>query len=393
MYRPNNNWQKGIFCVGPISRVNNKGKQKTIAALVPNVLGFSPGQRVRIEMWASSLGAAGWKVDFFPFEDERLHEVLYSGGNQLKKVAGLIRCYENQFRNVIDRLASADIVFIYREAALIGPAFLERIASRKKIPIIFDIDDPIFLPYKSPANNWASLLKFSRKTHKLFRLSTHIISINDLIGDYARKFNPNVTIIPNCIDTSRYVPRASANGDSAGRPPKLVWIGSQSTMQNLAEISGTIRRLQAEMEAPLLIIGSGEADLGINSVDVRQWSEESEVRDLQEGDIGLLPLNDLPWNKWKFFFKTIQYMAVGIPVVARNLGSNAEIIEDGVNGFLVETDSEWFDRLRLLCNDVDLRRRMGLAARRTVEERFSHTRQMQRLVEVFERVHEGGAAG
>ena len=360
--------------------VSGKHK-KSIAAVVPNVLGFSPGQRVRIELWAKALEDAGWNMNFFPFEDSRLHEVMYSPGNAAVKLSGLIRCYRGQF-NAIGKAVESDVVFIYREAALVGPALLERLIARRR-PIVFDIDDPVFLPYKSPTNNWASLLKFSRKTHSIFRLSTHVIAINNLIGDYARKYNPNVTVVPNCIDTERYFPKAST-GSHEGKPIKLVWIGSRSTMPNLVEIAGPIRRLQEINNSSLLVIGAGDAGLSLKSVETRQWSAETEITDLQEGDIGLLPLNDLNWNHWKFFFKAIQYMAVGIPVVARRMGSNSEVIQDGVTGFLVETEEEWFERLKLLTTDHQLRKQMGVDARRVVEERFSLKTQMPRVVEVFE---------
>lgn len=364
-------------------RVASQRSSRTIAALVPNVLGFSPGQRVRIELWAQYLRDAGWKVEFFPFEDEALHEVLYNDGRPAAKVSRLFECYWNQF-DVVSRRLSADVVFIYREASLIGPALLERIAARKNIPIILDIDDPVFIPYRSPINNWASLLKFSRKTHTLFRLSTHIIAINKLLGDYASSYNTNVSVIPNCVDTDRYFPLV---GERAGREgTKLVWIGSKSTMQNLAEIADPLRELQSKYNAPLLVVGSGSADLGLDQLETRQWSPDTEVSDLQEGEIGLLPLNDLPWNKWKFFYKTVQYMAIGIPVVARRMGSNAEIIEDGVNGFLVETKQEWFDRLSQLIGDSSLRKEMGKAARATVEAKYSIKSQMPRLVDIFENV-------
>lgn len=359
-------------------------KSKRIAALVPNILGHSPGQRVRIELWANALKSVGWEIEFLPFEDELLHEILYTEGNSVRKAGGIIRCYEKQLRVVLRRI-SADVIFIFREASLIGPAVLERLAARQKIPIIFDVDDPIFLPYKSPTNNWASLLKFSRKTHKIFRLSTHVIAINNLIGDYAAKFNPNVTVIPNCVDTDKFVPRGERQ-DSMGGPTKLVWIGSRSTMQNLREIEIPIRKLQSKNNTPLIVIGAGEADLDLEQLETRQWSAETEVADLQEGDIGLLPLNDLPWNDWKFFFKAIQYMAVGIPVVAQRTGSTSELIQNGLNGFLVETPDEWHSRLEYLTLQPEIRKQMGKAARQTAVESYSLKTQIPRILDLFERV-------
>lgn len=53
---------------------------KRIAALVPNKLGVSPGQRQRIESWAPLLENYRWQVDFFPFEDESLNDVIYKKG-------------------------------------------------------------------------------------------------------------------------------------------------------------------------------------------------------------------------------------------------------------------------------------------------------------------------
>lgn len=59
--------------------------------------------------------------------------------------------------------------------------------------MIYDIDDPIFLPYKSPVNGWMSLLKLSRKTHSPFRMSDRLsLLIEDKtlrrqMGNEARK--------------------------------------------------------------------------------------------------------------------------------------------------------------------------------------------------------------
>ena len=132
---------------------------KRIAALVPNKLGVSPGQRLRIEAWAEYLKEHGWQIDFYPFEDEKLHDIFYKPGHQFRKALSLARCYTDQMRTVLSDL-QCDGLFIYREAALIGPSLIERFAKRTGVPIIYDIDDPIFIPYRSPVNGWMSLLKF-----------------------------------------------------------------------------------------------------------------------------------------------------------------------------------------------------------------------------------------
>jgi glycosyltransferase involved in cell wall biosynthesis len=356
---------------------------KRIAALVPNLLGVSPGQRVRIESWAKHLRAAGWTIDFYPFEDERLHEVLYQTAPTRLKIARLASCYRKRFK-LLRQGPPSDLIFIFREAALIGPAIMEAMVRRPGIPIIYDFDDPVFLPYRSPMNGWFSLLKFPGKTHKLFRMSDHIIAINGLLSDYARRFNPSVSVIPNCVDIERYHP-----GERSDRKAvRLVWIGSHSTMPNLETIIPILRSLRSEPPVSLRVIGVGDVSMEGVETDVRQWSAATEVSDLQDCDIGLLPLLDHSWHPWKFFFKTIQYMAVGLPVVARRIGSNSEIIEDGVNGFLVQTEDEWRNRLQQLIDNPELRRRMGASARATVVAQYSTQVQMPRMISIFEKVLE-----
>ncbi len=356
---------------------------KKIIALVPNILNVAPGQRVRIETWAKHLGEYGWTVDFYPFESEELNKVLYHPGNILPKVSGLAACYARQFKRVLNA-PSCDVVFIYREASLIGPAIFERMAKRLGVPIVYDLDDPIFLPYKSPVNKWFSLLKFSRKTHSIFRLSDQIIAINNIIGDYARDFNPNVEVVPNFVDTEIFCPIPPP----PQREPKLVWTGSVSTFQNLSAIAEPLRRLQNKYEMPVRIVTSGEPKLPGLKIDLRKWTADTEVTSLQDCDIGLVPLLDLEWNPWKFYLKTIQYLAVGLPVVAQKTGSNKDVIQDGVNGFLVETEEEWFARIALLIENHSLRREMGENARKTVLQNYSISVQMPRVAEIFDRVSE-----
>jgi glycosyltransferase involved in cell wall biosynthesis len=104
---------------------------------------------------------------------------------------------------------------------------------------------------------------------------------------------------------------------------------------------------------------------------VQAWDEDTEARDIAAFDVGVAPLADGPWERGKCGFKIIQYMAAGRPVVASAVGANRSIVQHGITGFLASTDAEWTAALRTLEGDRDLRRRMGDAGRRLVEERYS----------------------
>jgi len=72
-----------------------------------------------------------------------------------------------------------------------------------------------------------------------------------------------------------------------------------------------------------------------------------------------------------------------VPVVAAAVGVNREIVVDGVNSFLASTPEEWVEKLGRLLADPDLRARMAVAGRRTIEERYSLRVTAPRLAEIL----------
>lgn len=89
------------------------------------------------------------------------------------------------------------------------------------------------------------------------------------------------------------------------------------------------------------------------------------VRDLlQQADVFALPTlaDSMPRA-------VLEAMAVGLPVITTDRSGYQDLIEDGVNGFLVPAGDAGAiaQRLRLLAQDCDLRMRVGMAARATAE--------------------------
>ena len=126
------------------------------------------------------------------------------------------------------------------------------------------------------------------------------------------------------------------------------------------------------------------------TLDIIPWSEDTEVVQIQSMDIGVMPLTDTLWARGKCGYKLIQYMACGLPVVASPVGVNKEIVEHGMNGFLAETDEEWQKAIGTLLSDADLRRRMGAAGRKKVEENYSLQVWGPRVAQMLRRVADEG---
>ncbi|MEO0480155.1 MAG: glycosyltransferase [Planctomycetota bacterium] len=80
--------------------------------------------------------------------------------------------------------------------------------------------------------------------------------------------------------------------------------------------------------------------------------------------------------------------AAGLPLIVSSVGGLPEIVRDGETGFVVEPgDVDAFtDRIRTLLSDVELRRRLGAAGRRRVEQKFQVDRMADEMEHLFLRL-------
>ncbi|HEX8287409.1 MAG TPA: glycosyltransferase family 4 protein [Pyrinomonadaceae bacterium] len=350
-----------------------------VLAVVPYIYDTSPGQRFRIEQWEPLLKEKGVEITYSPFETEELRQILHQNGKSWQKVQNIMRNM-NQRRSSLKSVKEFDLVYVFREAALLGLPWFERRIARSKVPMIFDFDDAVFLSYKSPSNGYLSYLKFPGKTGEICRLSAHVMAGNQYLADYASRFNENVTIIPTTIDTDIYKP---VERDSEPEVVTIGWSGSFSTVQCLDTIRDVLQELAKEEKFRLRVIGTPHYELPGVETESLKWQSATEIEDLQKIDIGLMPLADDDWSRGKCGLKALQYMALGIPTVCSPVGVNSKIINDGVNGFLADGKGEWIEKLKKLLHSFELRKKFGAAGRKTVEESYSAKSQAPRVFEVF----------
>lgn len=244
--------------------------------------------------------------------------------------------------------------------------------------IIFDFDDAIW----SSERDGRSMLTKWRAARKLKNTLTHsrlVIAGNNFLADYARKLNSNVVVFPTVLDLQKY----PAKNHFEHEYLMLGWIGQSVNFKYLIQLREVFKKLSSNLNFKLLVIA--DQDLFIEGVEVinRRWSLDTEVLNLQDIDIGLMPLNDTEWTKGKCSFKAIQYMASGIPSVVSKVGANVDLIEHGRNGFLVDNDSDWIASIELLANDVSLRQQLGNSARKTIQENYSISAVLPNLVQVL----------
>ena len=133
----------------------------------------------------------------------------------------------------------------------------------------------------------------------------------------------------------------------------------------------------------LRVIGTPAYDLPGVDVEALPWRSETEIDDLAQIDIGLMPLPDDNWSKGKCGLKALQYMALGVPSICSPVGVNSTMITDGKNGYLAAGPAEWIEKIKLLMHSPELRQKLGRAGRETVEQEYSATVVAPRVLEVF----------
>ncbi len=355
-----------------------------ILFLTPYPKGSAPSQRFRFELFFEALRAKGWSYQVKSFWDEKTWHKLYEGGSIWIKTIGLIKGFGRR-KWLMLNLKGYDIIFIHREAAPIGPPVFEWfIAKMLRKKIVYDFDDAIWLPNTSDHNSIAGRLKWHSKVGAICRWSWKVSVGNEYLSNYAMQHNQRVKILPTVVDTAVHKPTVEGQEPMAkNQMPVLGWTGSHSTLKYLTLLVPVLQRLQQKHEFTFLVIADQDPGLPLKHYRFIKWSKDKEIEDLNELDIGLMPLEDDQWSKGKCGFKAIQYGAVGIPALVSPVGVNQEIVEHGVTGFHCSTDKDWETAISTLIANQELRLKMGQAGRKRISKHYSVESEKERFLALF----------
>ena len=335
--------------------------------------------RQRLLQYLPSLREAGIEVEDHALLDDDYVRSLASG--EPYPPTRVARAYIDRMRQLIAS-RDADVLWVYVELFPYLPALVEQLATRGK-RVVYDMDDAFFHHYDDSENPLLRGL-LGGKHGKLMTHAAACTCGNEYLREYVSRYCPKTIVLPTVVDTNVYRPVAR----TASGPAVIGWIGSPTTWPNVRPLLPLLRELCAGGGVVVRAVGAGamaERDRfpGLELVD---WSEETEVAEVQRMDIGIMPLADSPFERGKSGYKLIQYMACGLPAVASPVGVNRTILADGVSGYLATTEPEWREALTRLIADPGLRRRMGEQGRQRVEASYSLDSQAPRLIELLREV-------
>lgn len=257
------------------------------------------------------------------------------------------------------RAANFNGVLLHKKCLNFFDAICLRTYSRK---IIYDFDDAIMYSTQTPDSDRTSHFRLFRRTAKLADM---IIAGNQYLAEYAKRFNDNVRILPTGLNINEYNVKDLPKIDGKIR---LVWIGSKSTLKYLLGIKEVLEEVGARFPNVVLrIICDDFFDLENMEVEKFHWSLARQAQDLFTSHIGLAPLPSNRFTRGKCGFKALQYAAAELPVIASPVGVNTEYIVDEVTGYHAFRHQQWVDRICECVKDENLRKKLGAAAKGTIE--------------------------
>jgi len=334
--------------------------------------------RLRIIQFLPHLRKLGYEVDVFPLMSDDCLKAKYAD-KPTRLFADLLKPGLQRLADLM-RSKEYDLVWLQREAFPYLPWSLERLSYLNLPPIIVDYDDAVFHQYENEKNLLLRQM-LSGKIENVMRSATAVVVGNEYLHNKAALAGAEkIYQIPTVVELEKYG-QSSALKDGKFR---VGWIGTPSTAKYLNLIAPVLSRAQSELGAEINIIGLSHLSLPGVDVKLIPWSEETEAAELSKLSVGIMPLDNTPWELGKCGYKLIQYMACGLPVVASPIGANASIVQDGVNGYLPTSLEEWYVSLKRLKAQPKLATRFGEAGRKLVHSKYSVDVAITGLLNSFE---------
>jgi len=341
-----------------------------VLALLPCPIDIGPSQRFRLGIYLDYLREEGIEVECHSFYDEKMMSILYSEGQFFMKTVYVLLGFWKKVK-LLFLLKNFSVVYVQREITPIGPPIFAWIISRLlRKKMVFDFDDAIWMPNYTKANAKFHKLKSYWKTKYLIKWSSTVLAGNAFLKNYAIKYNSNVKIMPTSVDTIKMHNPKLFDDISESQIPVIGWTGSISTLVHFETVISIFDELAKNYKFKVVVVSNIPSKYDRSYLEFKEWNTESEIQDLLEFDLGIMPLKeDSEFAKGKCGFKIIQFMALSKIVLASPIGVNSKIISHNNNGYICKDEDDWRKYLELFLQGK--LKNTGKDAREHIEENYS----------------------
>lgn len=283
---------------------------------------------------------------------------------------------------------------------------MKMFADKNNCKISVDLDDNIFeVPKASPVYETYHIGSFPLDVvAKIIEDSTYVTTTNsflkyDLIK-YCKKEPNSIQVLPNYIDLERYnkdnIPELKRDNIVIG------FFGSNTHVVDIMmpEYLNALDRIckefpNVEYRTIGLFLPHIKTRLGkqysfiLGHADVYSWASKLWPEMMSQVDIFTAPLLNTNFSKCKSQIKLLEIGAGSKPAVFQNIRQYKEIIENGKDGYLVDTENDWYRAFKELILDEEKRRVMGNNLYEKVKRDWQMKDGARRYKEYFKSIYNG----
>ena len=270
-----------------------------------------------------------------------------------------------EYLSLLSILPRYDCVFVQRKRFHFPFLWIFRQRAKR---IVYDLDDAVM--YKNSLARSPYSKTRLRRFANMVRMCDAIIAGNTFLAEQTLPYNENVLVIPTSIPASRY---SLKDYPATKKLVTIGWIGDHGSIHYLEKMREVFEEIGKRFpgRVELKIICDVFFDCTYIPVRKVQWASETEVEELKDIDIGIMPLMDDLWSWGKCGLKILQYYGVGVPAVCTPVGVNRDVVTNGESGLWAKTPEEWADALTTLVENAPLREKMGLEGRAILEQGYT----------------------
>ena len=260
-------------------------------------------------------------------------------------------------------------------------------AKKLQIPSIVKIDDAIFTR--------ASGIKIlQRKIEKMINTKTlqnssKILVVNEevkkIIHDYYKIKNEKIFLVPNGVNITLF------EGEKSYDKKVILFSGAMYDHRGidvLLEIASKV--IESIPEVKFVLLGDGPELNKLKEIVDRKnisknvifkgWIDRDRIpMELKNATIGIGPLKLTTVTKNALPIKILEYMASGLPILAKNGTLPNDVLDNGKNGFLIDSNEELEKKIIILLNDLELNKQMSKKSIQMIQK-FSWDKVIQSII-------------
>lgn len=305
-------------------------------------------------------------------------------------------------------LSGVDVLVIWRalwDTRVAGAVDAVRHAGGK---VVFDVDDLMFDPdlarselidgIRTQGLTEKAVRAHYRQVQKTMEQADFCTCPTEALASALRQFGKQTFVLPNGFDGQTVAMSRTAaiewrNGPDDGLVRIGYAAGTRTHQKDFGLAANAVARvLQSHPNCRLVLFSRGEGPpFSATTLDICEFPAFAEVKDqievrrvvpirdlpaeLARFDINIAPLEvGNPFCEAKSELKYFEAALVGVPTVASPTQPFRSTIRNGSTGFLADGEDEWFDSLKRLVEDAELRRRVGRNALHDVLWRYGPER-------------------